>query len=273
MRWTIRCTAVLSFSLLPVAAHAQSVAGHVIWTSGEVSSLRPDKVIRPLAKGDRVHPGDIISTGPDSHVQILMTDQGMVALRPESSLKLTTYVYEGRKDGTERAVVDLIKGGVRSITGAIGAARKDHQTLRGGNVLVGIRGTDHETFVVPGAGVYNRVTMGGTYLQAEQGRVDVAAGQVGFAPLKARPALVQRTPDFMHLTRTAVPAGAPFDQRVIAHGKRSLPEQAALPDLPEPALGNAAKRGWGKGISAGKDMDKGHGHGAGKVHGNGHGRR
>lgn len=269
MRWTIPCTAVLAFTLLPVAAHSQPVAGHVIWTSGEVSSIQPDKVVRPLAKGDLVHPGDVISTGPDSHVQILMTDQGLVALRPESSLKLTAYVYEGRNDGTERAVVDLIKGGVRSITGAIGAAKKDNQILRGGNVLVGIRGTDHETFVVPGAGVYNRVSMGGTYLKTEQGRIDVEAGQVGFAPLKARPALIKRTPDFMHLTRTAVPAGAPFNQGVIAHGKRRLPEQAALPALPEAALGKATKGGWGKDISGGQAIGKGNGN----SNGNGHGRR
>lgn len=248
MRWTLSSAAALAFALLPMSANAQQAAGQVIWTSGEVAGISPDKIARPLVKGDMVHPGEVISTGPDSHAQILMTDQGMIALRPESSLRLTTYTYQGRNDGSERAVMDLIKGGIRSITGAIGGSNKKNQILRTNNALVGIRGTDHETFLQPGAGTYNRVTMGGTYLQGARGRVDLEPGQTGWVSLAAAPALIQHTPEFMHLTRVAVPAGAPFNEGVIAHGKRTLPEQAALPLLPAQAWGeNAHVNGWGKG--------------------------
>jgi hypothetical protein len=142
-------------------------------------------------------------------------------------------------------------------------------------VLVGIRGTDHETFLQPGAGVYNRVTMGGTYLQSAHGRVDVEPGQVAFAAMKASPALMRQTPEFMHLTKVAIPAGAPFNEGVIADGKRTLPDQAALPVLPAQAWGeNAAQTGWGKGgrcsgpcnaeALAGKGVGKGNGKGLGK---------
>jgi len=248
MRWTLSSMAALAFALLPMSANAQQAAGQVIWISGEVASISPDKIARPLVKGDMVHPGEVISTGPDSHAQILMTDEGMIALRPDSSLRLTTYTYEGRKDGSERAVMDLIKGGIRSITGAIGGTNKKNQLLRTNNALVGIRGTDHETFLQPGAGTYNRVTVGGTYLQGARGRVELEPGQTGWVSLAAAPSLMPRAPEFMHLTKVAVPAGAPFNEGVITHGKRTLPEQAALPLLPAQAWGeNAHGKGWGKG--------------------------
>lgn len=249
MRWTVSRTAALAIALLPMASSAQpQTAGQVIWASGQVSSINPDKIARPLAKGDIVHPGETISTGPDSHVQILMTDQGLIAVRPDSSLRLTSYTYQGRNDGSERAVIDLIKGGIRSITGAIGGANKDNQILRGGGALVGIRGTDHETFLQANAGLYDRVTLGGTYLRTSQGRVDLEPGQVGFASFRTSPSRMSGTPEFMHLTKVAVPAGAPFNDGVIAHGKRTLPDQAALPLLPAQAWGeNAHRNGWGKG--------------------------
>ena len=246
MRLIVSYTALLAIALLPAVAHSQQAAGQVIWVSGQVASIQPDKIIRPLTKGDVVHPGEVISTGPDSHVQILMTDQGLIALRPDSSLRLTTYTYQGRNDGTERSVVDLIKGGVRSITGAIGATKKENQQLRGGQVLVGIRGTDHETYLQD-AGLYNRVTMGGTYLQSQGGRVDVDPGMVAFAGLNAPPSLMPRTPEFMQLTKVAVPAGAPFNEGKL-HGKGALPEHVTMPVLPPQAWGeNAHQQGWAMG--------------------------
>lgn len=248
MRWTLNCAAALAFALLPTVVNAQQAVGQVLWVSGELASIDADKLVRPLAKGDLVHQGELITTGAGSHAQLLMNDQGLIALRPDSSLRLATYAYQGKNDGSERAVIDLVKGGFRSITGAIGASNKESLLIRARNVLVGIRGTDHETFIVPDTGTYNRVTLGGTYLQSGQGRVDLDPGQVGFAALNAPPGLLQRTPEFMQLTKFETPAGAPFHEGEIAHGKRSLPEHVTMPVLPAQALGDSSRTtGWGKG--------------------------
>jgi hypothetical protein len=93
------------------------------------------------------------------------------------------------------------------------------------------------------------VTQGGTYLRSATGRVDLEAGQVAFASLAGTPSLMQRTPDFMHLTKVSLPAGAPFNEGVVAHGKRELPDHVTMPVLPAQALGNNAGNGngWGRG--------------------------
>ncbi len=249
MRRIPNSAVVLALALLPATVTAQQASGQVIWTSGEVASINPDKrIVRPLAKGDAVHQGELISTGPDSHVQILMVDEGLIALRPDSSLRLSTYAYKGGKDGGEGVVLDLVKGGFRSITGTIGSKNKENFLIRTNTALVGIRGTDHETHLGPDGATYNRVTQGGTYLRSPHGRIDLAPGQAGFTLASAGPALLKRTPEFMHLTKVSVPAGAPFNEGVIAHGKRRLPTQASMPVLPAQALGdNARGKGWGKG--------------------------
>ena len=87
-----------------------------------------------------------------------MSDDALVAVRAESSVKLTKYSYHGVEDGTERAVIDLLKGGLRSVTGAIGRTNKESYQLRNDMHVIGIRGTDHETYANE-AGTFSRVTM------------------------------------------------------------------------------------------------------------------
>ena len=57
-------------------------------------------------------------------------------------MKLAQYRYAGQEDGSERAVIELLKGGLRSVTGAIGRSNKDSYQLKNETHVIGIRGTD-----------------------------------------------------------------------------------------------------------------------------------
>lgn len=269
MRRTVSCTAALAFALVPLAVNAQQqVAGQVIWMAGQVSVINPDKIARSLAKGDSVRQGETIVTGPGSHAQLLMSDQGLIAVRPDSSLRLAAYRYQSDQ-GKNSAMLELVKGGMRSVTGAIGQSNKEDYKLKTDTASVGIRGTDHEVLAV-GQGTYSRVTQGGTYLQGAEGSIDLAPGEIGFAGKSGKPTRLQSTPAAMQLAalqgagkgqqmrgsgpgdelRLLVPFGAPFNGGVIAHGKRTLPEQVTMPVLPAQALGE------NRGASAGKGRGK-----------------
>jgi hypothetical protein len=197
----IRLSAVSIALLLVIpGAQAQDPAGRVLWLHGQVERIGADGVAKPLSNGGIVLQGDTIRTSAGSHAQLIMSDDALVAVRPASSVRLTTYNYQGTEDGSERALIDLIKGGLRSVTGAIGRSNKENYLIRNGSHLVGIRGTDHETFTTE-TGTYNRVTLGATYLQSPQGRVDLAPGEIGFVGLtpNAVPSRLDRTPEFMHV--------------------------------------------------------------------------
>jgi len=198
----LRLAAVLAVFLyaVPGAALSEEPAGHILWLFGQVERVGADGTVVRLAKDDAVYEGDLIRSAPGSSAQLIMRDEALIALRAESSVKLSKYRYGGHEDGTERAIVELIKGGLRSVTGAIGRVNKQNYHLKSDGHVIGIRGTDHETFATED-GTYNRVTLGGTYLQGPGGRIDLAPGEVGFASMLpgSAPVRLERTPEFMQL--------------------------------------------------------------------------
>jgi hypothetical protein len=240
-------------SAVPGVALSDEPAGHVLWLVGQVERVGADGAGRPLAKGDPVYQGDLIRSAAGSSAQLIMRDEALIALRAESSLKLAKYWYAGHEDGLERAIFELIKGGLRSVTGAIGRTNKANYELRHETHVVGIRGTDHETYVTD-AGTFNRVTLGGTYLQSPDGRIDLVPGEVGFVSKLpgSAPSRLERTPEFMQLAAlsrgNAGPqprAQAPSDDRRLTAGSATLELPTVSPALPAQTLGdNSRQKGW-----------------------------
>jgi hypothetical protein len=233
----LRFAAVLAACLLAAPGLAQSqqpaghaLAGHALWVFGQVERVGADGVAKPLAKGDAVFEGDVIRSAAGSHAQFVMTDEALVAVRAETSVKFTKYMYAGREDGTERAVIELLKGGLRSVTGAIGRHNKENYQLKNEMHVIGIRGTDHETFTTD-SGTFSRVTVGGTWLQGSGGRIDVAPGQVAFASREAgaAPLRLERTPEFMHLAALSrvVDSGGPGLRAASASDQRRLEKSSS----------------------------------------------
>jgi hypothetical protein len=238
----LRFAAVLAACLLAAPGLAQSQqpaghapaghapAGHALWVFGQVERVGADGVAKPLAKGDAVFEGDVIRSAAGSHAQFVMTDEALVAVRAETSVKFTKYMYAGREDGTERAVIELLKGGLRSVTGAIGRHNKENYQLKNEMHVIGIRGTDHETFTTD-SGTFSRVTVGGTWLQGSGGRIDVAPGQVAFASREAgaAPLRLERTPEFMHLAALSrvVDSGGPGLRAASASDQRRLEKSSS----------------------------------------------
>ena len=111
-------------SLLAGPAHAQD-AGSVTFATGDVSAER--RPVVALAKGDVVLSSDVVVTGRASRAQLLMSDGAKIAIRPESRIVIDEYVYAAAasagatvSSSDDRSVISLVKGGFRSITGAIG---------------------------------------------------------------------------------------------------------------------------------------------------------
>jgi hypothetical protein len=242
---TAWCVAAM---LVCAGAAAQEIAGKALWVTGKVERVSPDGTVRPLLQGDSVRRHDTVRTAADSHAQLVMTDEALIALRPESSLRIDEYRYATAQHGG-RAVFELMKGGFRSITGIIGRDDKSQYRLSTPTASIGIRGTDHETFVAE-AGTYNRVTLGGTYLQSAHGRLEIGPGETGFASSHANgaPFRLERAPDFMHLASLRPGTTLTPVLRAPATGQpaREAP-QSHPPRVPAQAIGDNAPtrpRGW-----------------------------
>ena len=204
----------ISLALLALlgTGSALAEAGRFQFVHGEVSITHPNGSQSAAHKGDLVDEGDTIATGALAQAQLVMKDEGLIALRPDSRLKIDVYRFSGKADGSEQGVFGLLKGGFRSITGWIGRANKENYKIRTATATIGIRGTDHESLYIapplPGetpmgpAGTYDKVNTGQTYLETSAGRVELSVNQVGFVPASGNtpPVRLQSMPSFLKAT-------------------------------------------------------------------------
>jgi hypothetical protein len=131
-------------ALLAAAASAQAaeIIGRVLVAVGEVRAVRAGREI-PLQATSPIEAGDRVRTGSASNTQIRLTDESIVALRPETDFAFTDYRYTGRDDGSERAFFRLLKGGLRTITGLVGRRNHQNYRLETATATIGIRGTHY----------------------------------------------------------------------------------------------------------------------------------
>ncbi|MBE0620677.1 MAG: FecR domain-containing protein, partial [Burkholderiales bacterium] len=196
--------------LLLLAAHAGAafgVAGNVQFVIGDVKLITKAGETRALVKGAEINEGDRVTTAANASAQIKMVDGGFIAIRPNTNMGFDTYRYSGKEDGTESAVVSLLRGGFRTITGLIGHTNKQNYLIKTETATIGIRGTDHEPMVIPAPapgqvaiaepGTYDKVNVGVAFIRTDAGSVDIRRNQVGFAPVsKAAPVILPKIPPF-----------------------------------------------------------------------------
>ncbi len=180
---------MICLMVLSQAAYA-GIAGNVQFVSGNVLVANVAGQTHALQKGDVIHESDTVTTAKGATVQIKMRDGGFIVIRPESQLKFDSFVFSGEEDGSEKSFFSLLKGGIRAITGLIGHLHKTSYHITTNSSTIGIRGTDHETFVVlPGSelaatlpvGTYNKVNVGETTITTDKGTISVLPNQMGFA--------------------------------------------------------------------------------------------
>jgi hypothetical protein len=166
-----------------------AIAGRVEYVHGKVQLTSATGVTHAIRKGDAVNEGDTLVSEQTASAQIRMEDGGMVAMRPDTKLRIDLFSFDGQQDGTERSFFSVVKGGFRAITGEIGKKNKANYRITTPAATIGIRGTDHETFVVTPdsamattapVGTYNKVNLGETSMTTPKGTLFVLPNQMGF---------------------------------------------------------------------------------------------
>ena len=121
------------------ALYAAEPAGKVLILQGAASASRAGKEI-PLERGVVVETGDVIRVGDASSLQIRFADESIVALRANTVFGIEKFTY-ALQEKTGSSFFNLIKGGMRTITGLIGKTNPDNYMVKNTNATIGIRGT------------------------------------------------------------------------------------------------------------------------------------
>ncbi len=218
-------------------------AATVVSASGETSLWRASALLSPARAGTTLTSGDRVVTRADGRIELRFSDGALVALQPNTEFRIDDYRFDVVE---QRGFFSLVKGGLRTVSGAIGKRHRDDYRVNTPSATIGIRGTEYEASepdcgprtCEPGVrpGLTVRVIQGRVAVSNEGGSVEVPAGAAVHVadrrspppaprPLSAFPPVPARAPE---------PVTAPAAAPVVPAAPVVAPAPAARP-APAPA--------------------------------------
>jgi hypothetical protein len=148
-----KCIAIkaLLFAALLLFGHAAwaQVVGTVAHLSGPLIAKKANGTVKVLAVKSEVENGDTLVSEKNTYAQIKFIDKGEITLRPNTTFRIENFAYDAEKPEGDSANFDLVKGGLRSITGLLGKRNKEKFALKTPSATIGIRGTTFIAQYVP----------------------------------------------------------------------------------------------------------------------------
>ena len=129
------CLITLSSTSMVLAA---SPAAKVVYATGEVSARDTGGTRRLLQKGDIIASGDAVVPGK-GRAQLKLTDGGFVALDPNTEYVIEDYRLDQASPDSGRSFFNLVRGGMRFVTGAIGKVKRKNWRMRTAVATIGNR--------------------------------------------------------------------------------------------------------------------------------------
>ncbi len=125
------------------AGPAFGQSGTFTFVTGDVSVQRAGQRV-PVTRGAPVRPGDTIVSGSQGMAQLTMVDQAKISLRPNTQFQIEQYA--DRPDSDQGALLNLVRGTLRTFTGLIAARSRDRFMMKTRVATVGIRGSGNVLF-------------------------------------------------------------------------------------------------------------------------------
>ena len=218
MKLTIIASTVLGLCAAAAAsAQTTQTAGKILIVAGTASIDRAGRQL-PLIAGSAVESGDTLFVGDKSTLQVRFSDESVVALRANSQFKIENYKFDMNAE-TDRSVLGLLKGGMRTITGLIGKANNKNYLVQTATATIGIRGThfavvscNNDCTRADGTSEAN-----GTYGSVTDGRISVSNSS-GTTEFGQQDSFYVSTPDTSPV-RLLVPPAILADRGAASRGR------------------------------------------------------
>ncbi|MFL9924782.1 FecR domain-containing protein [Herbaspirillum lusitanum] len=188
------------------SAHAQSkVVGTVTHLSGVLSAKHADGKRVVLALKSSILEGDTLITEKETYTRVKFMDNAEIVLRPGSEIQVAKYLYDEQKPENDNVAINLVKGGLRAVTGLVGKRNHEAVNFNTPTATIGIRGTNFGALFcqndcggvpttsgsTPQNGLHVDVSQGAVIVVNPGGQQVFQAGQFGFvANLNAPPVLI-----------------------------------------------------------------------------------
>jgi len=136
----------ISFYASIVFADTQAI-GQIIWAKGDVHAVGVDKTTRALQRGSAVYQEDTVQTSNTGTGEIAFTDGSLLSLRSATNIVLSQYKHgNGNPPAQDSFVVNVVKGGFRTVTGAISKNNPQGYEVSTPLGTIGVHGTIYDVF-------------------------------------------------------------------------------------------------------------------------------
>jgi hypothetical protein len=188
-------------------AHAQAV-GTVTHLSGVLTVKHADGSAAVLAVRSSILQGDTLVTEANTYTRVKFVDNGEMVLRPSSQVVVKSYVYDVDHPEKDSVTIQLVNGGLRSVTGLIGKRNHEAVSFETPRGTIGVRGTNFGAVFcqsdcgsvptpngnMPQNGLYVDVSQGAIVLSNPAGQQIYQTGQFGYvANLNTPPVVIPPT--------------------------------------------------------------------------------
>lgn len=160
--------------------------GRVILSIGENYADPRDGEERKLKRGSLVYPYERVMTSERGRLHIRFNDGSSINLKPRSSIQIAQYRYDDAEPEKGTAVFQLLRGGLRTISGKIGKSNPENYRFQSALATIGIRGTEYELYLCDRCcatknklteGIAGGVDKGGIYVDTNAGSADLSPGK------------------------------------------------------------------------------------------------
>jgi hypothetical protein len=162
------------FFFLTLSAFIWSNIGNVGALKGTATITRSNSTL-DIKNGMVLKVKDKIITTSGSRVQVILKDNTVVTIGPNSSFVFDAYKFGGKDDSEVKMHID--RGFFRSVTGKIGKLAPERFKVKTASATIGIRGTDFSALMSDGKETITcykgklNVSIGGTSHKIDAGMV------------------------------------------------------------------------------------------------------
>jgi hypothetical protein len=163
-----------------VPAQKSALAGRLAGLRGSVSVTAGNGVKRPATDGMALQVGDQVDTGDESWAGVVFSDNSRVVVRARSAFAIKDYRYQPAKPSEDSFASELLKGGLRVLTGNIAKRAPEKVSFKTITATIGIRGTGFSAWCLA-MGSYKPGQSGGGEATTSCGQAlltDVSEGRI-----------------------------------------------------------------------------------------------
>lgn len=218
---------IILFSLISIfyttLSYAEApVVGLVVWVTGTMKAAAPNSAPRNLTRKSPVYESDTITTDKGGSGQIVFTDNSILSLRNDTVLEIAKYHFKNNAPAGENSeALNVIKGGFRTITGAITKENPQSYKATTPVATIGVAGTVYSVYYEEGSkDLFTKLDKGKVFVSNDAGTITLTkdnAGSNSSCPANiyskvssgSRPEIVCRQPDVFVIEPPLIPVNFP----------------------------------------------------------------